>query len=167
MTTRDLLELIDEWLRANRWDYHQLLQTGETTESLGVFASQIAVVLPDTFELLYRWHGGQKPREFTPLLENVTFMTLPEIAETKTMLDEVSRIEGWHPDHWRSDWIPFLDNGGGDLMCFDSGGYSTSNRGQLIWFDHESELPEVAHPDLDDFLKDLYDRMLNGNLNLA
>lgn len=167
MITIDRIQLIDAWLRTHRPDYYELLQPGETTESLDAFASQMSVVLPDEFILLYRWHDGQKPREFTPLLDNLTFMTLNESIEMKNALDEVARIDLWHPDHWRRDWIPFLDNGGGDLMCFDLGGYATGNRNQLIWFDHESELPEIIHPDADEFLDDLFDRMTNGNLNLS
>ena len=166
MNTTDRIQQVDIWLRANRPDYYALLRPPETDASLNDVESHLSVRLPDEFRLLYKWHGGQTPREFTPLVFNLTFMTLPEVVEMKTTLDQVAAYDQWDADHWRPDWIPFLDNGGGDLLCFDLGGYGTGVRNQMLWFDHESDKPDIMYESLDAFLADLYDRMLNNNLRI-
>ncbi|EMI56764.1 hypothetical protein RSSM_01804 [Rhodopirellula sallentina SM41] len=84
------------------------------------------------------------------------------------MLTDMAPAEGWPSEHWQAAWLPFLDNGGGDHLCYvvsDGHGFTP---GQVIWFDHEGdESHEVVHESMLDFRRDLYDRMLNDRLELT
>lgn len=167
MQTIERLEQIEKWLEAHSPDYHALLQAPAAENEISEAEERLHVQLSDAFKLLYQWHAGQRPREFTPLLFNLTFMTLPEIIEAKESLDHVAEFDQWKKDSWWPNWIPFLDNGGGDYLCFDLGGFKTGSTEQILWFDHETHEHQIVHPNLDNFLEDLYRRMLNDDLNLG
>ncbi|GAB5513266.1 SMI1/KNR4 family protein [Rhodopirellula baltica] len=159
---------LDDWLVANRLDYHRLLQPPATHSELAAAATVYCCTLPEEFAELYRWHNGQQSGNFTVLLLNLTIMTLRESMATHTMLTDMAPSEGWPSEHWQPAWLPFLDNGGGDHLCYvvrDGHGFT---RGQVIWFDQEGGEPhEVIHESLLDFRRDLYDRMLNDRLELT
>lgn len=161
------LEHIEEWLQSHRPDYYEVLEPPASDDALKSAEERFGVELSLAFKSLYRWHGGQRPREFTPLLFNLTFMTLPEVIEAKETLDHVANCDQWQEDSWWPNWIPFLDNGGGDHLCFDLGGFNTGNTNQLLWFDHETHEHEIVHGNLDEFLNDLYSRMVSDDLNLG
>jgi cell wall assembly regulator SMI1 len=101
------------------------------------------------------------------LLLNLTFMPLEAVIESKDMLDGMIGTEFLEPDWWRRDWVPFLENGGGDLLCLDAGGFETGNVGQVLWFDHGDADREIIHASIDDFCIDLLNRMSTGMLELA
>lgn len=167
MNISERLGQIEQWLQTYRPDYHALLEPPASDDVLKSAEEVFGVELSQSFKSLYRWHGGQRPRDFTPLLYNLTFMTLPEIIESKGSLDYVAKFDQWPKDSWWPNWIPFLDNGGGDHLCFDLGGFKTGNTEQLLWFDHETHEHEIVHDNLDGFLDDLYRRMLGNDLNLG
>ena len=164
--TEELIHQIDEWLTQNRPDYYALLQPGASSELLDTFEGQFKLKLPTAFRLLYQWRDGQSQDSFDPLLFNLTFMPLKTVFEHKQMLDGMIGTEFNDPDWWRRDWVPILENGGGDYMCLDLGGFQTGKAGQLLWHDHEDAEREIVHPDIDDFLNDLIQRMKTGTLEL-
>ncbi len=167
MNTAERLDQIEQWLQANRPDYQSMLEPPAADDALRSAEEKFGLELPGNVKALYRWHNGQKPREFTPLLHNLTFMTLSEVIATKEALDHVAEFDQWQRDSWWPNWFPFLDNGGGDYLCVDLGGFKTGNIGQLLWFDHETHEHEIVHENLDEFLDDLYRRMLEDDLNLG
>lgn len=161
------LERIENWLRENRPEYYALLEPPASKDAIQSAEEDCGLEFSLPFKSLYQWHNGQRPREFTPLIFNLTFMTLPQVVETKKALDDVASFDQWERDSWWPNWIPFLDNGGGDFLCFDLRGFKTGNSSQLLWFDHETHQHEVIHDNLEAFLADLHRRMLNDDLNLA
>lgn len=90
---------LDDWLVANRFDYHRLLQPPATEAELAAAATTYRCELPEEFAELYRWHNGQQPGDFTELLLNLTFMTLHESMATHKMLTDMAPSEGWPPEH--------------------------------------------------------------------
>lgn len=165
--TTELIEQVEKWLRENRPDYYASLQPGASSEALGRFERTFDLKLTDSFRMLYQWRDGQDKDSFDPLLFNLTFMPLKLVIEHKQILDGMIGTEFDDPDWWNRDWIPFLENGGGDFLCLDVGGFQTGNAGQILWHDHEDAEREIIHSDIDAFLSDLLQRMTTGNLELA
>lgn len=165
--TTDLIDRIDQWLRENRPPYYSTLRPGASAEALDAAERQLGVTFPQSLRALYRWRDGQRRDSFDPLLLNLTFMPLEAVIENKLMLDGMIGTEFTEPDWWRRDWVPFLENGGGDLLCVDLGGFGTGNAGQVLWFDHETAEREIIHQSIDDFCADLLHRMSTGSLELA
>lgn len=129
--------------------------------------STAGVVLPDNVKRFYEWHDGQRAGTFYPLLQNLTFMTLMEIATTHQMHQQVSFVDQWSEEHWQPAWVPFLSNGGGDYLCIATDDFRSIPAGSVIWYDHEVSERVVVHRDFESFLDDLYNRMVNDQLELG
>ena len=159
------LSQIDAWLAEHRADYRALLNPPAQDYLFDALCSTTGIVLPEDFKRLYLWHDGQEAGSFDPLLENLTFMPLMEIATNHQMLRDVSMFERWDDAHWQPCWVPFLSNGGGDYLAIAAGAFGDIPAGSIIWYDHESSDREIVHPNFDSFLADLYDRMVNDRLD--
>ena len=165
--TEELIRQIDKWLNENRPDYYANLRLGASSETLEGIERQLDIQFTASFRTLYQWGDGQLKDSFDPLLLNLTFMPLEVIVEHKQILDGMIETEFDDPDWWHRDWVPFLENGGGDFLCLDLGGFQTGNAGQILWHDHEDAEREIIHSDINDFLNDLLQRMATDTLELA
>ncbi|MCO6046408.1 SMI1/KNR4 family protein [Aeoliella sp. ICT_H6.2] len=162
-----ILEKIETWLAANRPDYHSLLNPPAQHYLFSALRSAVGITLPVGLRSFYLWHDGQNSDSFEPLLENLTFMTLTEIAATHQTHSDVAIFDQWDDDFWRSCWIPFLSNGGGDYLCVASETTGKVPIGSVLWYDHETSDRVIVHRHFDDFLNDLYDRMVNDRLDVG
>jgi cell wall assembly regulator SMI1 len=124
----------------------------------------VGIVLPEDIRRFYEWHDGQVGGTFDPLLRNLTFMTLMEMATTHQMQRDVSMIDRWSEEHWQPSWAPFLSNGGGDYLCIATEAFRDIPAGAILWYDHETSEREIVHPNFLAFLEDLKDRMVNDRL---
>jgi cell wall assembly regulator SMI1 len=158
------LQEIDAWLAENRPDYHAILNPPADQYLFDALRATIGLSMPDELKRFYQWHDGQQAGTFDSLLENLTFMTLMEIATTHQMLGNVSMFDGWDEARWQPCWIPFLSNGGGDHLCVASDTFGNIPTGSVIWYDHETSDREIVHTNFAAFLNDLYDRMINDRL---
>ncbi len=162
-----LLDKIETWLAANRPEYHSLLNPPAQPYLFTALRTAVGITLPEDLRSFYLWHDGQDSESFEPLLENLTFMTLTEIATTHQAHSDVAIFDQWDDDFWRPCWIPFLSNGGGDYLCLASETAGNVPKGSILWYDHETSDREVVHPSFDGFLLNLYDRMVNDRLDVG
>lgn len=162
-----LLPQIEAWLSTHRPDYFALLNPPAHDYLFEALRATAGIELPDDVKSFYQWHDGQQARTFDPLLENLTFMTLMEIATTHCMHRQVAAVDQWTEEHWQPCWVPFLSNGGGDYLCIATESFRHIPAGSVIWYDHEVSEREVVHQDLESFLCDLYDRMSHDRLELG
>lgn len=62
-------------------------------------------------------------------------------------------VENW----WRTGWVPFLHDGGGNYLCLDLEGTFTGRAGQLLEFWHDESDRDVLFPDFEGYLQTLVD----------
>jgi cell wall assembly regulator SMI1 len=117
--TADSLTRLDRWLAANRPDYYAMFRPGLADTDLDEFERHFGVKLPDSFRACYRWRDGQEEGCYDSIQDNFMFMPLASIRSSKELLDGMIGHDFESPDWWRREWVPFLDNGGGDHMCLD------------------------------------------------
>lgn len=125
------LAQIDRWLAEHRPDYYSLLNPPAQEYLFGAVRSTAGIVLPDSIRRFYEWHDGQEAGTFEPLMMNLTFMTLMEMATTHQMHQHVSMIDQWSEEHWQPSWVPFLSNGGGDYLCVAPKPFAISRRARF------------------------------------
>ena len=124
--------------------------------------------LPDDLRALYKWKNGQNAQCFETFVNNSMFISLGDALETAreytSMIGSDFEIENW----WTENWIPIFHNGGGDYICYDSGGIFTGNPGQIIEFWHADNDRHVIAPNLETFisaLNDYYSKTPAENFN--
>jgi cell wall assembly regulator SMI1 len=159
---RSLLTRIDQWLAQNRPDYYAKLQKGVSNDQLDQFENRFNFKLPDTFKLLYSWRNGQEESCSASFVGNRMFMSLGSIASTKEMLDGMIGEDFEDPEHWKEQWVPFLENGGGDYLCIDLGSGNQGTAGQLVEFWHADKDRKTVYPSLKDWAQQLQSSMESG-----
>lgn len=155
---------IDHWLSTNRPDYFALLNPPANEYLFDALRATVGIVLPQDFRKIYEWHDGQAAGSFDSLFQNLTFMTLMEMATTHQTHRDVSMIDQWGEDQWQPSWVPFLSNGGGDYFCIATESFREIPAGSILWYDHESSDREIIHSHPAAFLEDLYERMVTDRL---
>ncbi|GAB5536025.1 MAG: SMI1/KNR4 family protein [Rubricoccaceae bacterium] len=159
-STDALIARLDRWLQTHRPEYYASLQPGATDADLDVFEARYELVLPAAFRALYRWRDGQRGSK--SLVDNRMFMSLRRIASTRDMLDPMIGYDfeaGW----WRTSWVPFLDNGGGDYLCIDLEAEDGGMPGQIFPFWHDDgDFRDPTHPSFEAWLHDLVTSMEDG-----
>ena len=83
------LAQIESWLADHRPDYFSLLNPPAQDYLFDALRSTVGIVLPESMKRFYQWHDGQQAGTFDPLLHNLTFMTLIEMATTHQMHQHV------------------------------------------------------------------------------
>lgn len=121
------------------------------------------VKLPESFHLLYAWHDGQKSDCYDALAGNFMFMSVKDILSCKKDLDGMIETDFEDPDWWERDWLPFLDNGGGDHLCLDLCTDGDGKPGQLVEFWHEDADRPVPYDSLDDWLEGILASIEDGS----
>jgi cell wall assembly regulator SMI1 len=148
------IERLDRWLRENRPDYYADLQPGVTETELSEFENLLGFGVPQSFKDLYMWRDGQAINSYKALQFNLSFMNIKQIKYYWAVLNDLLDtgefdLTNW----WHREWIPFLDNGGGDHLCIDMSGVFTGTKGQIIEFWHDSDDRSIQYPSLEKWLE--------------
>jgi cell wall assembly regulator SMI1 len=152
-----LLAKIEWWLKSNRAGYFNQLLPGATDADLDTFAARFGLALPAGFRALYRWRNGQSPNDFSSFTGNRMFMSLAEVTKEKTGLD--TRANTDDPSAWRREWIPFLDDGGGNYTVVD---LTPEGHGQLRDYYHDEDFRTVVNASVEEWLQEIADSMEDG-----
>ncbi|KAJ53004.1 cell wall assembly regulator SMI1 [Clostridium tetanomorphum] len=147
------LEILDTYLRKLRPDFYSELNDPLKENEIKDLEAKFNVILPEDLKLLYKWKNGQKGNCYESFANNSTFIPLEEALnsakELTSMIDSDFDIDNW----WNENWIPILENGGGDSICYDIAGIFTNEKGQLIEFWHEDNDRNVIAPNLKSFIE--------------
>lgn len=157
--TTTWIEQIDAWLRRHRSNYYATLQPGVSERDLVAFEHEFGVVLPSAVRALYTWRNGQADECYDNLVDNWMFPSLQSSADHKRTLDEMIGYDFETHAWWRREWVPFLDNGGGNCLCVD---LTKSGAGQVIVFWHDDADRPVESASTADWLRDLSKSMESG-----
>lgn len=151
-----LLKKLDAWLKANRPDYYENLQQPWTDEQFAVIQQLAGTELPKSFRALYGWKGGQSALAAESLYDSWRYLQFEEARieyKTYNELHEMGefKVRNW----WNPQWVPFLANEGGALMCVDLAGAFDGKPGQLVTFVMEEPSRSIEFPSLEEFLTSL------------
>ncbi len=149
-----LIKRLDSWLKNNRPDYYAKLQPGLSGEAIAEFEKTLGLEMPTAFKALYQWRNGQQPSSFEGLQYNQSFMNIEAIKEARQVLNDLFEGEDAEEENWwKPQWVPFLDNGGGDHLCIDMDGTFTGQKGQIIEFWHDWEDRSIQYANLENWLE--------------
>jgi cell wall assembly regulator SMI1 len=151
--SENLIARLDRWLASHRPRYYASLLPGAERTAVEAFESQVGLSLPPTYRALLEWRNGQRPNCFEALQFNWGFLSLESVAGAKHTLDDMLGSDFEDPKWWRAGWVPFLDNGGGDLLCMDMTAEDGGVPGQLSQFWHDEEDRSIEYPSIDRWLQ--------------
>jgi hypothetical protein len=154
-----LLAELDQWMRIHRADFYQQLNPPATDAELRQLEAQAGVALPAAFKALLKWRNGQ-PEDvlatFHPLT-NEMFASSASMLDRMRDMDELVRFGDIAPESWSKTWLPFMDDGGGDLSCLDL------KTGRIVSRDHETQEIRQTHASLEEWLRELVGELSTNN----
>jgi cell wall assembly regulator SMI1 len=111
---KPLLTRLDIWLQKHRPRFFKNLQPGAPAADLDTLAKSIGKPLPAELRELLAWHNGQGDDYVGYFVDHWLLMGAAGIAASKADLDALGLDHGW-----KKDWVPFLDEDGGNFMVLD------------------------------------------------
>lgn len=133
----DLFQKLDGALERAAPGLHANLRGAATLREVEGAERALGVPLPAELRELYAWHDGQTgsgtfPAHGKSVAEGF-FVPLARSLEVRAR----------HVDHgWPSGWLPLIDAGNGDYLCFDLDG------GGVVEFQHETPRRPLVAPSL-------------------
>ncbi len=145
----ELLEAMDAWFGTHRPDYATRLAAGASDGELDALAAALGVTLAPDLRALFAWHNGEKDTYEDSFHYVFRLISLAECQENHAVLAELADAGEFElDDWWHPGWIPFLDNGAGDMFCVDLDGAFGGVPGQVLQFWHDSEERTILAPSL-------------------
>ncbi len=108
----NLLVRLENWLRQHRPRFLAGLRSGATAQELRELETALGRPLPAEFRALLSWRNGQGDDPIGYFENHWLFMGAREIAAAWTDLVKSRQ--------YRIEWIPFLDDDGGDYLVLDT-----------------------------------------------
>ncbi len=125
----ELIQRLDSWLKKNRPDFYASLNPGATDKEISHFESELGWKLPEDFVRFYQWKNGDGE-----LIPGWRWLSLKDIEELRNWFSEYTQNKPFEQQQpWHPDFIPFLDNGGGDYYCLDRLGIWNGVSNQIIY----------------------------------
>jgi cell wall assembly regulator SMI1 len=163
----DYIARLDRWLANNRPDYYQSLQPGVSNADLDQFEVDFNVRLPESFRTFYRWRNGQANDCYASLQDNRMLMSLENIRAAKEVLDGMIGADFEAQNWWRREWVPFLDNGGGDHLCLDLSPMADGISPRVREFWHDMPERDVTQLTFQSWLGVLVEQMEEGRYEVV
>lgn len=167
----DLWEKIESLLQEKRPEYLQVLNDGASKEQIAQLESLIGLKLPEEIRVSLQRHDGQK-QDVISVWGGQELLSCEGIAynwqTNKELLDEGvgwndgEVEEGVKQQWWSPQWIPWLNNGGGDLTCIDLDPAADGKVGQVIDVGHDSGERPLLYPSFVEFMADFVEDLKSG-----
>jgi cell wall assembly regulator SMI1 len=116
---KPLLDRLERWLAAHRPRLFQALRLGANEVELHALQARLARELPQELRTLLAWRNGQGEEFAGRFEEDWLLMDTDRIAEAKAELDE-GAVGNGESNGWRPEWIPFMDDDGGNYLLLDT-----------------------------------------------
>jgi len=149
-----LIERLDRWYHTFRPAHLKGLNPGADDAALQRLRDRASAPLPPLLEELLSWHDGTAHDCYEGFQFNRHLMSCDDIV---TVMDELEELraagEFEEPFWWNEQWLPFLDNGGGDFICVDLGGCFDGVPGQIVEFWHDDADRAIAYPSFEAWLE--------------
>ena len=137
-----LLNRLAKWLSKHRSRFYKNLQVGADAKQFGELEKSVGKPLPSELRTLLSWRNGQGEEYVGYFIDHWIFMDTDRIALAKEELDATGGEYGWS-----NDWLPFLDDDGGNYMVLDA----SKKRAPLLIFWMGEKAEKVA-PSLEAWL---------------
>lgn len=176
MTRADsLVARLDLWLRTHRPSYHAKLLPGASASRIAALERRVGSALPPLLKEMLTWRDGAGwARDGAGWVdvgdkENLAcegmWMSIEEITEVMTMLDDMTMVDEWERDNWWCvGWVPFLQTIGDDCLCVDLVGSFGGRPGQVLEFVHDDGWRPIRHRSFDAWLQTFVEALEAGLL---
>ncbi|GMG21629.1 unnamed protein product [Ambrosiozyma monospora] len=171
LSIKELWKLLENWYREYCPDAYKVLRPPITTEELQELETELGMKLPADYKESLLVHNGTNFRGY-PFFELHYYMCHKQVIDEwkfmKSMFEEEeeyeSDLENDVPEirdvNWSSKWIPFTEDGGGQLYFIDLDPTSVGNVGQLGSYDHETGVDSLLGKSFQEFfsnyVRDIY-----------
>jgi hypothetical protein len=120
-----------------------------TSEESALFNSSI----PEPLKQLWQWKNGQNPNYSGNFhaKTNEMLMSYQDASEVRGEFTDYVECGDISEENWKSDWLPFSENGGGNYMCL------SLSSGKVFYFDKYETSTGLRFPSLKAWLEDLID----------
>ena len=180
-----LIARLDSAIRTAHPRFYESLGPASSAEEIDALETLAGLPLPGALRALLAWHCGSWDEDVETSIASWRLMHADEAAEAVTMMRELlAEDDSWEETTWWSrNWIPFLDDDGGQYVCVDLDGIGNLTRcdagaeeftyshtplvgvpGQVVMFDHEIGPCDVLAPSLKIWLASLADAIGAGAL---
>lgn len=149
------LQELDVNIQKTRPEFYPNLGTSLSDEEIKELEEKYKVQLPENLKSLYQWKNGQADGCYEAFVNNSMFIPLDQALDTAQELTSMIGFDFEIDNWWNEKWIPIFHNGGGDYICYDTGGLFTGQAGQLIEFWHADNDRNVISPNLEVFIQTL------------
>lgn len=170
MTPADsLIARLDQWLRTYRPDYYARLLPGASASRIAALERRVGRALPPLLKEMLAWRDGAgwvDVGDREDLAYEGMWMSIEQITEVMTMLDEMAEIDEWERDNWWCvGWVPFLDTISDDCLCVDLVGSFGGRPGQVLKFIHDDEWRPIRYRSFDAWLQTFVEALEAGLLS--
>jgi cell wall assembly regulator SMI1 len=160
---------IEEWLREHAPARAQELRPGADAETVAALEVTLRNPLPPDYAASLRIHDGKTG------LTDYTYMSIEQVIDTWARLNELSRSGAFanrtiddpsagiiQPRWWTPSWIPFAEDGGGNLLCLDLEPGPHGTYGQVLRFERTMGPGPAGWASFQDWLASYRDRLKQG-----
>ena len=160
----DVVARLERWLARSYPHKLERLAPGLTDEAIAACERQLGVTLPDGLRALYRWHDGTFDGQLgVDIIGRYALQPLQRAIGHQEMMNELLeqgsfKTRSW----WRTTWLPILDKGTGDAICWDPRDSFGGTPDQVIEFWHTDHDRTVLAPSFDGFLTAYVDSLDAG-----
>jgi cell wall assembly regulator SMI1 len=141
-----MIKRLEAWLTSHRPAYFKQLAKGASDKTLARLEAHVGGPLPSAFKHFLAWRNGNSRDCFEPLQFKWQAMAAERIIEVRHELNELFEAGEFERENWWSPaWVPFLENGVGDLLVIDMAGSFGGTRGQVVEFWHDEEWRTILH----------------------
>jgi cell wall assembly regulator SMI1 len=160
---------IKEWYRKKCPDRLEDLNEGASAQQLADLENAIGLRLPDDYKASLKIHNGDC------YMTDYSYMSIDGVLRKWSMMKrlrdkgtfkESEIIDGgrqiiqntwWHPG-----WIPFAEDGGGNMICIDMDPEVNGVQGQILYMETQAEGPIISNYKsflewIESYKNDLYD----------
>ena len=121
----------------------------------GVSPDQFSQIenIPESLKNLWSWHNGQSQSFYGDFhsKSNEMLMSLEDALESRKEFNEYVECGEISSENWKSDWLPFTENGGGNYMCV------SLNSGEVFYYDKYETSTGKRFSSVQEWLTDLID----------
>lgn len=180
MTLDENFRLVADWIEAHDGKGAPAFNPPASDYQIAEAERQLGVALPPAIRRLYQLANGQ-PHYRTGFWGSFQLVSLQDVVNSAQFLNDEfpDGVNVHDEDHaairvppeiravwWSRDWIPIMENGGGDHVCVDLDPTVAGTPGQLITFYHDETFRPLVAPGMEVLLRQLAERLRTGECRI-
>lgn len=167
----DIWKNLEYYLSVYQPDTLASLKPPATDIQIHELQEKVGIILPFNFVEALKTHDGQKGVG-DPLFDEYSFLPIKEILMNWFIMNDLldgGDFKDTTPESspaiqsvwWSRYWIPFADNGAGDLLCLDMAPTTQGTIGQVIEFFHDMPERNVIAPNFQEWFETFVKNMIS------